>query len=151
IENAGTVTLAGSGWFDPSNSGIVHNTGAFVHTGGSSFEISVAFTNEGTVTVDSGELHFSRPPVNNGTITVNSVLGFSNNPTNDGVISLGPNARMYSDNAYTETATATPRVHIAGTTATAGFGQLQVTRQVTLNGTLEVVNDNPFNPLNTDT
>jgi len=121
INNSGSFDMQGDlTLFLNGGAPSINNSGTFTKSSGTGTgTISVAFNNTGTFQIASG--------------TLNVPGGF----TNQNLIAIGKAGRLNVQGAFSQNATATIRLDIAGTAA-GTFGRVTATGAATINGTLDL-------------
>jgi hypothetical protein len=166
---SGTFECMGTGVINfSSGGGVLANEGLFRILGaGASTTIELPFTNNGAVEVDSGALSFSGAPytqmggltfLNGGDISNSTplqILGgvltgsglISGSVTNAAFLHPGaPFGQMTIGGAYTQTASGTLDITLAGPNPGTGFNTLIVSNTANLGGALAVNVTNNFQP-----
>ncbi len=176
LEGGAVISNAPGATFDCLGNGLMNfgfggglfaNGGLFRVSGaGAETTIEVPFNNNGTVEVDSGTFSLSAPFtqaagltfLNGGNIANSSplqILGgeltgggvISGSVTNAGLLHPGgPLGQTTMDGSYTQTATGTLDIILAGPGQPTGFNSLMVSNSASLAGTLSVSVTNGFEP-----
>jgi len=139
LENGGTVVWSGAGSMFLNNAVITNRAGALFQAQNAA---SLAF-NGGTPRFDNAGT-FRK--TSSGTTTVGTSLPFNNYNTVEILAGI-----LSANGGYTSTTNALLHCAIGGTTAGSGYGRLQVSGPVTLNGALSVDLVNGFVPASNNT
>jgi hypothetical protein len=146
LNNEGTVDDQVDGTFGGSACPIFNNQGLFIKSSGTGTTVlEMDLFNSGTVKVQQGILD-----VNCGYVqgTGGSISGNVSGPiTNPGTYNSGPSTNPPVLSNYTQTATGTLYEQIGGLTAGTQYGQIIVTGNVNLAGSLQVALINGFTPV----
>jgi hypothetical protein len=141
LENGGTILWTGTGDIAINSGAVITNRpGALFHAQNAAS--LVAFVGGGGRIDNAGTF---RKSANSGTTTAGSFVSFNNSGTVD--IRSGT---LAANGGYASMAGALLNCALGGTTPGAGYGRLQVSGAVTLNGALSVDFNNGFSPTAND-
>ncbi len=156
IDNQGTVQVDGGTLFlssvaQVSADGGTLTGGTWIVNGGSALSfngVNTLTSNAANVTLNGGGIsQFSALQTNSGFLKfANETFSSKGNFTNSGLLELGAAAIVAINGNFTQTSNATLREDIGGTPVSGNFGELTVTQQAVLGGTLDVRHVNGFGP-----
>ena len=138
IDSGATATWTGQFGIGLGDAATIENAGTFNANGGEGGNGIFNAGGGGQLVHNAAGATF-RKTAGSGTLPIGVPFD------NDGTVEIATG--ILGPTSYTQSATGTLEVHLAGTTPGTGFGQLDVDGTATLDGTLSIVTESGFTPL----